>query len=208
MLVVEDEPFVRGLVAQIVRSSGFDVITAEDASSALATLESFDPDAAIIDIDLGRGPNGIDLADAILLQLPHLALVFLTQVTNPRVINHTLATPTNAAYLNKRALADPQTLIEALEVVLRDGDVSHGFRDDLDSASPLNNLSTAQLETLRLIAEGASNEGIAQARGTSVRAVESMVSRIFSVLELTGDPLMSQRVAAARLYAEHVRLPS
>lgn len=207
VLVVDDEAFIRGLVAEVIRSAGFDVTVADSAASALAALEDIDPDAAVLDIELGAGPNGLDLAQALLEISPHLAIVFLTQLPSPEVLGRTLDLTAPAAYLIKRDLADPRTLIEALEFVLTDGDTRIGFRADLERDDPLGRLSHAQLETLRLVAEGLSNEEIAQRRHTSVRAAEAMVSRIFSILQVSGDPAVNARVAATRLYAAHAVLP-
>ena len=108
----------------------------------------------------------------------------------------------------KRSLGDPGTLLEALELVLSDGDPSGRFREDRERIDPLGRLSAAQRDTLRLIAEGLSNEEIAKQRSTSVRAVEAMVSRIFAVLDVAGDSRISPRVAATRIYAAHAGLPS
>lgn len=207
VLVVEDESFIRGLVTEVVRSAGFEVAAAGDAAAALRAIDDFDPDAAILDIELGPGPNGLDLADALLHRFAHLAVVFLTQLPSPEVIGRTLSLDASAAYLIKRDLSDPRTLIDALELVLTDGDPSREFRADLERDDPLDRLSAGQLETLRLVAEGLSNEEIAQRRHTSVRASEAMVSRVFTLLGVNGDPSVNARVAATRLYAAHAGLP-
>lgn len=208
VLVVEDEPFVRGLVVRVIEEAGFQALPAGSASEALTLVEDQDPDAAILDIDLGPGPSGIDLAAALTASMPHLALVFLTQAAAPDIAGRPAAIPSSAAYLVKRSLGDPRSLIEALELVLSDGDPSSRFREDRERIDPLKRLSAAQRDTLRLIAEGLSNEEIAKQRSTSVRAVEAMVSRIFAVLGVAGDSRISPRVAATRIYAAHAGLPS
>ena len=98
-------------------------------------------------------------------------------------------------------------LLEAVEHVLRNGDPSEGFREDAERTDPLARLSGQQVETLRLIAEGLSNEEIARVRGSSVRAVEAMVSRIFAALGVGDDPHLSSRVAAARIYMQYAGMP-
>ncbi len=75
--------------------------------------------------------------------------------------------------------------MEALEAVLRDR-VTKEYRHDLSSNRPFANLSQRQIATLRLVAEGKTNQQIADIRGTSTRAVESMLSRIFELLGI--DP--------------------
>lgn len=208
VLVVEDEAFIRGLVVRMIEGAGFEALPAASAAEALALVARSDPDAAILDIELGPGPSGIDLATALTETMPHLALVFLTQAAAPDISGRPASIPPHAAYLVKRSLSDPGTLLEALELVLSDGNPAEGFRKDRERRDPLQRLSAAQRDTLRLIAEGLSNEEIAKQRSTTVRAVEAMVSRIFAVLGVAGDSRISPRVAATRIYAAHVGLPS
>ena len=206
VLVVEDDAFVRGLVASLLTEGGFRVVTAENVTAALSALDEFDPDAAILDIELGSGPNGVDLAQVLVREFPHLALVFLTQVASPDLLGLQQTIPARAAYLVKRELADPRALLDALESVLVD-QVPSDYAAKSAAAGPLAQLTAAQLDTLRLIAAGFSNEGIAQETHRTLRAVESMVSRIFLVLGLTGDSAVNARVIAARMYGEYAGAP-
>ena len=208
VLVVEDDPFVRGLVERVLVDAGFGVAAAEDAAAALTSIDAVDPDAAVLDIELGPGPSGIDLAEVLKQRHPHIALVFLTQAAGPDVGGRPARIPEGAAYLVKRSLADPATLVDALEHVLADGDPRGAYRADRERTDPLRLLSPAQRDTLRMIAEGLSNEEIARQRATSVRAVEAMVSRVFAILGVSGDSRLSARVAATRVYAAHAGLPT
>lgn len=206
VLVVEDDAFVRGLVASLLEDAGFRVVTADSASAALAALDEVDPDAAVLDIELGSGPNGVDLAQVLIREFPHLALVFLTQVASPDLIGLKETVPARAAYLVKRELADPRALVDALESVLAD-QLPTDFMAGPDASGPLARLTAAQLDTLRLVAAGLSNEGIARETERSQRAVESMVSRIFAVLGLAGDGAVNARVIAARMYGDYAGAP-
>jgi DNA-binding NarL/FixJ family response regulator len=203
VLIVDDDAFISGLVTELVAAAGFTPHVAHTAHEALDVADDVDPDAAILDIELGPGPNGFDLADALLARMPHLAIVFLTQVAGPDLIHRTASIPTQAAYLVKRDLSDAQVIVRALEHVLRDEDPRPEFRADERRNDPLTLLTPQQLETLRLVAEGLSNEEIAVRRETSVRAVEAMVSRVFTILEVNNDHRINPRVAATRLYLEH-----
>jgi len=206
VLVVEDDAFVRGLVASLLTEGGFRVVTAESVTAALQALDEFDPDAAILDIELGSGPNGVDLAQVLVREFPHLALVFLTQVASPDLLGLQQTIPARAAYLVKRELSDPRALLDALESVLVD-QLPSDYAATGAAAGPLASLTPAQLDTLRLIAAGFSNEGIARETNRTLRAVESMVSRIFAVLGLTGDSAVNARVIAARMYGEYAGAP-
>ena len=61
--VVEDNDLMRSLLATVLESAGFQVSTAANASDARRVIASVDPDAVVLDIDLGDGPNGLDVSD-------------------------------------------------------------------------------------------------------------------------------------------------
>jgi DNA-binding NarL/FixJ family response regulator len=202
VLVVENETLLRDLLARMLESEGFVVETAESAATAKQLLEKFDPDALVIDIDLGLGPNGFDLADSISRSQEGRAIVFLTNLPDPRFSGtegRSLAP--GAAYLRKSSLMDSTVLLNALNAALTDR-VGVEFRHDLSEGRPLANLSASQLQVLKLVAQGKSNVQIAEARNTSVRAVEALVSRVFSQLDLSQTDEGNLRVEAAIAYIE------
>ena len=52
VLVVEDQPIVRGLVSLVLESEGYAVDGASDGVEALASIQRARPDALVIDLDL------------------------------------------------------------------------------------------------------------------------------------------------------------
>ncbi len=66
ILVVEDESLLRNLIANLLESEGFLVQSAGSAVEAKRVAKLFDPDLALLDIELGDGPNGLDLAESLL----------------------------------------------------------------------------------------------------------------------------------------------
>ena len=198
VLLVEDEPLLRDLIAKSIEAHGFLVTTAANATDAKRAVKTVDPDAMVVDIELGPGPTGLDLAEVIAKQRPDIGIVFLTNLPDPRFGGDGKAVTKNQAYIRKGAIESTGELLEALEAVLRDR-VTKEYRHDLASNRPLSNLSQRQISTLKLVAEGKTNQQIADLRGTSTRAVESMLSRIFEALGI--DPKSSNpRVEAASKY--------
>ena len=198
VLLVEDEPLLRDLIAKSIEAQGFLVTTAANATDAKRAVKTVDPDAMVVDIELGPGPTGLDLAEVIAKQRPDIGIVFLTNLPDPRFGGDGKAVTKNQAYIRKGAIESTGELLEALEAVLRDR-VTKEYRHDLASNRPLSNLSQRQISTLKLVAEGKTNQQIADLRGTSTRAVESMLSRIFGALGI--DPKSSNpRVEAASKY--------
>jgi DNA-binding NarL/FixJ family response regulator len=114
--------------------------------------------------------------------------------------------PKNAAYLLKERLADPNVLNDAIEAALRDR-VGAEFRDDLKPSHPLVNVSKTQLEVLRMIAKGLSNQQIAEERGTTLRAVENLVNRAIAAAGIDAKSKTSARVIAVREFVRVAGLP-
>ena len=206
LLVVEDNSFMRTLITDLLLKEGFEIETAENAAEAVKTAANFDPDAAILDVELGFGPNGFDLARILRQGNPELGLVFLTNIPEPKTIGvDNKSVPKDAAYLVKEAVGDTDLLLRAVNASLR-GRVSADLRQDRASHE-LSNLSRSQLELLHLAALGLSNAEIAHRRGTTVRAVENLFKRAIEAAQIEVGPGEHGRVVAVRKYIETVVLP-
>ena len=206
VLIVEDEPLLRSLIAANLEREGFQVASVGSASAARKVFDDFDPDVALLDIELGDGPTGVDLALILRKKLPTIALVFLTHIPEPRVVGiDNKKIPKNAAYLNKERIADPGVLRDAIEAALRDR-VKEEFRDD-KRGHRLENVSRSQLAVLQMVALGMSNAEIAAERDTTIRAVENLVKRAFLAAGIDPEAGGNPRVTAAREYIKVAGLP-
>jgi DNA-binding NarL/FixJ family response regulator len=200
IVVVENESLLRDLIARSLETAGFDVSTAANAADAKRAVKATDPDICVVDIELGPGPNGFDLADYLAREAPDVGVVFLTNLPDSRFADRDTKTVTQKqAYLRKSQLVDSKELIEAINAVLMEVDVDH-YRHDQNLERPLAALSRRQISVLKLVAEGHSNNQIAEERGTTVRAVEGMVSRIFTALGVDAQGVGNARVEATRMY--------
>jgi CheY-like chemotaxis protein len=66
ILVVEDEPLVALMVAEMLRDAGCIVIgPAYDVATALTYFQTEQPDAAVLDFNLGRNGTSAPVADAL-----------------------------------------------------------------------------------------------------------------------------------------------
>jgi DNA-binding NarL/FixJ family response regulator len=200
VVVVENESLLRDLIARSLETAGFEVSTAANAADAKRAVKAADPDVCVVDIELGPGPNGFDFAEYLSREAQDVGVVFLTNLPDPRFANRDVKVITqNQAYLRKSQLVDSKELIEAVNAVLKEQDVDK-FRHDQNLERPLAELSRRQISVLKLVAEGHSNNQIAEERGTTVRAVEGMVSRIFVALGVDAQGLGNARVEATRMY--------
>ena len=79
VLVIDDEPAVRMLIAEVLRELGYDAIEAIDGPSGLAILLSGARiDLLISDVALPNGMNGRQVAEAARQVLPGLKVLFIT----------------------------------------------------------------------------------------------------------------------------------
>jgi two-component system OmpR family response regulator len=77
ILIVEDDASLRELLTAALSREGWEVMAAADANAGEKAAESFHPDAAVLDIHLGDGPDGLTLARR-LRQRSDLPFLFLT----------------------------------------------------------------------------------------------------------------------------------
>lgn len=209
VLVVEDDALLAALLADSLTAYGFDVRCCKDAADGREASEAFDPDIALLDIALGSGPSGLDLAHVLHERRPDIALLFLSRQPDVRLSGATAGIPPGAGFLRKDRIGKGQELIDAIEAVLRDqpGQARH----DLGSApGSLHTLTRTQLEVLRLAAQGLSNDAIARARDTTERATEIQLRNVYRALGLDANPDVNPRVEAVRRYlaATGVEIPT
>lgn len=206
VLVVEDEAFTSGLVCAALRGGGFEVRPASSAAAARREVADFDPDAAVIDLNLGAGPNGVDLAHILSHQNPGVALLLLTKVPDLRAAGYTEADlPATCGFIRKEAVTDADLLVQAVESAL--ADQVQRMKGQLDQASPLTALTQTQFAVLRLVAQGYTTPRIAELRGTTTSAVEKVLGSIYDSLHIGKDDGISRRAEAMRIFVEYVGLP-
>lgn len=205
-LVVEDDPFTRSLVAHLLESAGFTVLACASSAEAIDAFGDFDPDVLVVDVQLGAAPNGVQLAEALRQRAPYLGIVVISNFPVAETAGMGQNLPTGAAFLHKGQIEEPRLLLEAIDSVLTDS-LPRLVRSAPAEGSPLARLSPAQLAILHLIALGLTNAEIARQRGTSLRNVEKLVSRMFTALGVTDDPAHNPRVAATRIYIDVMGVP-
>jgi DNA-binding NarL/FixJ family response regulator len=206
VLVVEDEAFTSGLVCAALRGGGFEVRPASSAAAARREVADFDPDAAVIDLNLGAGPNGVDLAHILSHQNPGVALLLLTKVPDLRAAGYTEADlPATCGFIRKESVTDADLLVQAVESAL--ADQVQRMKGQLDQASPLTALTQTQFAVLRLVAQGYTTPRIAELRGTTTSAVEKVLGSIYDALHIGKDDGISRRAEAMRIFVEYVGLP-
>ena len=200
VLVVEDEDFTRTMVGEMLSASGLDVRTAASVTEAIRSMEEFDPNVVLTDLDLGHGPDGADLLTKVAQERPWTGMVVMTAHASPELaIKDASRIPEQAGYIVKSEIHSIQNLISVLEESI----VMPGNFNDADSSVEQKITITAtQAEILRMIADGLSNSAIAEARGITLRAAEALIQRTFTALGVTGDSTINPRVVAVRKWQQ------
>ena len=196
VLLVEDNDFTRSTVAAALRAEQCQLVASvASAREAMEAAKMYDIDCAVLDLDLGTGPSGIDLAYALRQDDPDLAIVILTTYADPRLhSDDERPLPTRAVYAVKEDVHSTGQLREQIDIAcgLRRQDVAHSARQ-----VPLTD---AQVEVLRLVAEGCTNAEIARRRVVSERSVEAAIARILRRLAITPDESENSRVLLTGAY--------
>ncbi len=196
-LVLDDDPMVGVLLKDLVASFGFTTRRARTVSEARKIMASFDPDVALVDIDLGHGPSGLDFARILGKSHPDVGIVFLSRFSEADSGVHSIkGVPDNVAYLSKLELYDTTVVRDTIEECLRPSLEIRSFsRIKLE----MSGLTQAQYDLVVNVAAGLSPSDIAQARDRSVRSIELMMNRIQEQHpELVLDSKRARTESAAR----------
>lgn len=88
VLLVEDNDFTRSTVAAALRAEQCEVVgSVATAKEAVSLSGDLDFDCAVIDLHLGAGPSGIDLAHSLRRRDPDLGILILTSFQDPRLLD-------------------------------------------------------------------------------------------------------------------------
>lgn len=206
LLIVEDEPLMGSLLAETLIAQQFEVRNALNVVEARAAVSLFDPDAILLDISLGEGPSGLDLAHVLSVQRPDIALIFLTRHPDPQAAGVDITElPPGCGFLRKDKVRDTEYLLASINAVMADN--PRAARHDLDGEKPLNALGTRHVNILRLMALGYTNEHIGHLNGVSQSTVERWTGEIFRDLGINTTGKVNPRVEAVRRFIAAAGIP-
>lgn len=203
VMVVEDDAFTRSMIVSALQIQGVDVVSeSSSVGFAIKTARLIRPDVAILDLDLGAGPTGIDLAIGLRMSLPKIGIVLLTTFEDPRLLRPSLPDlPAGSMYLTKSKVGEIEVLQKAVAK-----SISNMNSKDAQNATGKNKstempeLTDVQIETMRLIAQGLSNASIAKTRNISEKSVEQAISRLAAILNISNSKETNQRVMITNYY--------
>lgn len=209
-MLADDDVLLREGLASLLGSSGFDIVgQAGDAVALLALVRSTKPDLTIVDIRMPptHGTEGLEAARVIREELPGTAIVVLSAHVEVDEAMDLLAGGERLGYLLKSRVTDIAEFIETVEritagAVVVDPSLVRELVAARRRHDPLDDLSPREREVLALMAEGASNSGIAGRIFVSEGTVEKHVRSILGKLDLPESETDHRRVLAVLKFLE------
>jgi DNA-binding NarL/FixJ family response regulator len=205
----EDDVFVREGIERVLVIAGFEVVArASDAEDLLRKGLAHRPDLLVTDINMppGRGDDGLRAAIEVRRQRPGTAVLVLSQYYEERYVSALMADGAEGVgYLLKERVGNVEEFVQAARRVAAghsavDPEVVTRILGRRRKHRPIDQLTPRELEVLAAMAEGKSNQGIAEALVISRTAVEKYVGRIFEKLGLDHTGPDHRRVQAVLTY--------
>ena len=209
VVLADDSVLLREGLARLLEESGFEVAAQSDnAVDLLRHVAMHRPDVAITDIRMPPTltDEGLRAAQQIREQHPGVGVVVLSQYIEPAYALELLGeSAEGVGYLLKDRVSDFGEFAAAVRRVAEGGSaldpavvdqlVGRRRRDD-----PLDELTVREREVLEAMAEGRSNQAIAERMYVTLRAVEKHVTSIFTKLRLPASGDDHRRVLAVLTY--------
>ena len=207
-VICEDLALLRDGLTRLLEDNGIEVVAAVDRGDYFVSAAiGHKPDVCVVDVRLPPTfrDEGLRAALAAREKLPGLPVLILSQYVEQTYAAELLADGVGGiGYLLKDRVGDVDEFVAAVRKVANGGTV-------LDPevvaqilarrrSSALDDLTPREREVLALIAEGRSNQAIAEAMVVTEGAVEKHVSSIFGRLGLPANEEDNRRVLAVLAY--------
>jgi DNA-binding NarL/FixJ family response regulator len=205
ILVGEDEPLVREGIVRVLEEAGFEVVgVAGDADELVRKAGGHHPDVVLTDIQMppDRTDDGLRAALRIRSAQPDVGVIVLSQFLEDRyALDLVGERAEGVGYLLKDRVGDLSLFVDAVQRVARGGSaldpaVVERMVGRRRARTPLDDLTSREREVMTLMAQGRSNQGIADELVVTTAAIERHVTSIFSKLDLRQVPEDHRRVLA------------
>jgi len=205
VLLADDAILLREALAASLAAAGFEVVgQAADADALLELVERQRPDVVVLDVRMPptHTTEGLEAARDIRARHPRMAILVLSQYVETRyAIDLLREDPAGVGYLLKDRVARIEDLADAVRRVAGGGsvidpEVVARLLGRPRRHSPLDELTVREREILGLMAEGLSNQGIADRLSLELKTVEGHVRQIFGKLGLEPSASDHRRVLA------------
>lgn len=199
VLLADDHSIVRAGLRRLVEECDDMEVVAEaaDGREAIRKIREFKPDVAVIDLSMPE-IDGLEVINRIHPEFPDLPIIVLTMHAENQYVVRAIESGARG-YITKQSA--PEQLVHAIRKV-RGG--SRYLTDDATESlalrvakgtndrSPLDNLSTRELQVLRRLALGHTNREIASTYNISIKTVDTYRFRLLKKLNLRNNAELSR----------------
>ena len=203
IVLAEDSMLLREGLVRLFDEAGFEIVASfGDADSLLARIDDLHPDLAVLDVRMPPSfrDEGVRAAVQLRRTHPSIGILLLSQYAEEKYATELLAAgDSGVGYLLKDRISSLDELQEAVTriaaggTVLDEQVVRQMFARRRD---PLGALTPRERDVLGLMAEGRTNQGIANSLVVGVGSVEKHVTSIFAKLGIDDTGSSHRRVLA------------
>jgi len=199
VLLADDHSIVRDGLRRIVEESGNMEVVAEadDGHEAIQKTRDHTPDVVVVDISM-PGLDGLEVISRLSTDFPDLPILVLTMHEEEQYVVRAIEAGAKG-YLNKKSA--PEQLVTAIRKVYEGARylteeavemLALRVARGADGRSPLDSLSTRELQVLRRLAMGHTNREIASAYHISIKTVDTYRFRLLKKLGLRNNAELSR----------------
>ncbi len=200
VILADDHSIVRAGLRRIVEESGDMEVVAEaaDGREAIRKIRELKPDVAVIDISMPQ-IDGLEVINQLHPEFPGLPIIVLTMHAENQYVVHAIEAGA-MGYITKQSA--PEQLVQAIRKVhagsrylTEDATESLALRvakGNRTSQSPLDTLSTRELQVLRRLALGHTSREIALNYNISIKTVDTYRFRLLKKLNLRNNAELSR----------------
>ena len=205
VILAEDSVLFRKGLARLLEDSEVEIAAeVEDAQALINRIKADQPDVAIVDIRMppSHTTEGIQAAVQIRSEFPEVGVLVLSQhIETEYAVELLRDTRGRVGYLLKDRVTDPEEVTDAIRRIhegetVVDSDLVARLLSRRRQSSPLDSLTDREREVLAAMAEGHTNQGIADALYMSPKTVETHTRSIFQKLDLLPGDDYHRRVVA------------
>jgi CheY-like chemotaxis protein len=116
VMLVEDDDFTRSTVKSALENQGLNIVyDTAFVKEGVEFAKKYRPDVAVLDYNLGKGPNGIDLANQLRRMQPEIGIVLLTAFLDPAELDKKISQlPAGSRYLVKHSVSNIEVLTKEI----------------------------------------------------------------------------------------------
>ena len=212
ILICEDSTLLREGLVRLLDDAGHEVVAAlPDAGALMDAVATSTPDLCILDVRLPPTftDEGIRAAVHLRAAHPEVAVLVLSQYVEERYAGELISTQSAAlGSLLKDRVADVGDFLDAVERIgagatVLDPEVVAQLLTRRGRDARMERLTERERSVLALIAEGKSNQAIAQTLFVTEASVEKHITSLFQKLDLEQDEHGNRRVLAALIHWEN-----